>query len=295
MRAERSGKIARLEGSLSRSAGRLLMHHAATSAFFLIAASCSGLAAAEDACEVASRDCVVVGKFGFTISLGAGGRTNPIDGNADIPLVAIPQISYYGKRFFLENLDVGFTLHENDANTFNLLATPGYDRVFFYRNDLQNIFVPFGEAAGPGAELRVSVADKDTTYLVGPEWMFHYGQVTGQLDALYEVTGEHEGYEMRAALGMPLIESQGSLIASTGVTWKSAEIVRYYYGIADVYEPGSALSPFVKLSYTRPLTERWMFNAFAHYEHFGSAISDSPIVTDEGSLTAFLGFVFRVL
>src|SRR5262245_60093746 len=107
----------------------------------LATASCS-VAAAQDKCEAPSPDCVVVGDWSFTISLGAGGRTNPIDGNSDIPLVAIPQVSYYGKRFFLENLDLGFTLHETDANMFNLVATPGYDRVFFYRNDLQNIFVP---------------------------------------------------------------------------------------------------------------------------------------------------------
>ncbi len=273
------------------------MHSAAHSVLLVFVSSLScGAAAAQDACEAPSPDCVAVGDWALTISLGAGGRTNPIEGNSDIPLVAIPQISYYGKRFFLENLDLGFSLHETDRNTFNLLATPGYDRVFFHRNDLQNIFVPIGGplGAGGGAELRVPVPERHTTYLVGPEWMFNYGRFTGQLDALYEVTGEHEGYEVRAGLGAPIIQSQGSLVASTGFTWKSAEIVRYYYGLEGIYVPGSALSPFVKLSYTRPLTDRWMFNAFAHYEDFGEAIADSPLVTDEGSLTAFAGFVFKV-
>lgn len=273
------------------------MHYAARSVLFLVASTIfCGLAVAQDSCEAPSPECVIVGDWELTISIGAGGRTNPIEGNADIPLVAIPEISYYGRRFFLENLDLGFTLHENDSNTFNLLATPGYDRVFFHRNDLQNIFVPIG---GPltagGAELRVPVPERHTTYLVGPEWMFNYGRFTGQLDALYEVTGEHQGYEVRAGLGAPIIQSQGSLVASTGFTWKSAEIVRYYYGLEGIYVPGSALSPFVKLSYTRPLNERWMFNAFAHYEYFGNAITDSPLVEDDGSLTAFAGFVFKVL
>lgn len=273
------------------------MQYAAQSAsILLLSLSCCALARAQDDCKSASPDCAVVGDFELTISLGAGGRTNPIEGNADIPLVAIPQISYYGQRFFLENLDLGFTVHETEAHMFNLLATPGYDRVFFHRNDLQNIFVPLGGQLGVtgGAELSVPVPERHTTYLVGPEWMFRYGRLTGQLDALYEVTGEHEGYELRAAFGLPLVESRHSLTASAGLTWKSAEVVRYYYGLEDIYEPGAALSPFVKLSYWRPMTERWSFNAFAHYEYFGEAIADSPMVVDDGSLTAFAGFVFKV-
>ena len=86
----------------------------------------------------------------------------------------------------------------------------------------------------------------------GPEWTFGYGALTGQLNALREVTGEHDGYEVRAALAAPLLRSKGSLVASAGLTWKSAELVRYYYGVDELYEPGSALSPFVKLRYALP-------------------------------------------
>ena len=48
----------------------------------------------------------------MSVSLGIGSRSNPVMGESDIPLVVIPQISYYGKRFFLENLDLGVTLYE---------------------------------------------------------------------------------------------------------------------------------------------------------------------------------------
>src|SRR5690606_12812873 len=111
-------------------------------------------------CKAPSPECVVVGEWDISVSLGAGGRTNPIRGNSDIPLVVIPQISYYGERFFLDSLELGFTLHESDGHTFNLIAAPGYDRVFFFSDDLQNLFVsgaggllttgdPFFEAENP--------------------------------------------------------------------------------------------------------------------------------------------------
>jgi MipA family protein len=256
-------------------------------------------------CKSPSPDCVEVGQLNITLSLGAGTRTNPLLGESDIPLVVIPQVSYYGKRFFLENLDLGFTLHEGASNTFNLIASPGYDRVFFYRDDLQNIFVsgaggaitvsapPVAEFDSPTLEL--PVRKRHTTYLAGPEWLFHYGPVVGQIDALYEVTGRHDGYEVRAAVAAPIIQTENSLVISTGLTWKSAALVRYYYGVDNFYEPGSALNPFLKLGYTRALSDRWSFNAFAHYEHLGDAIADSPLVAEKGVTTVFAGFVLKVL
>ena len=257
-------------------------------------------------CTAASAECAVVGRWEVSASLGFGERTNPIEGKSDIPLVVVPHISWYGKRFFLENLEVGYTIHDGESNAFNLIAAPGYDRVFFHKNDLQNIFIP-GPASGgsgftaagtvvPSTGKEFEVKDRHTTYLVGPEWGFNYGRVTGQLNALREVTGQHNGYEVRAALATPLFSSPqlGALTASAGLTWKSREVVRYYYGVDGLYEPDSALNTFVKLHYARSLSDRWAINAFAHYERLGSSISDSPIVIEDHVLTFFTGVVFKV-
>jgi outer membrane protein len=258
------------------------------------------LARAAAACSTPSPECAVVGQFEISVSLGVGQRSNPIAGRPDIPLVVIPHVSYYGERFFLENLEVGYTLHEGEANTFNLIAAPGYDRVFFYRNDLQNIFIEGGTTlatgtpvADGGQEFQVR-EPRRTTYLVGPEWTFSSGRLTGQLNALREVTGRHDGYEVRGALAAPLIQSKSSLVASTGFTWKSSEVVRYYYGVDRLYAPGSAFSPFVKVRYARPLSERWTFNAFAHYEFLANSIADSPIVSQNHVTTFFAGAVFKI-
>jgi len=264
----------------------------------------SQAAAAQTRCKVPSPECVAVGEWDISVSLGAGGRTNPIKGNSDIPLIVIPQISYYGERFFLDSLELGFTLHEDDTHTFNLVATPGYDRVFFFSNDLQNLFVSgaggFLTTGDPlfegGEEMRViPVPRRHTTYLVGPEWIFRYGRVIGQLDALYEATGRHQGHEVRAAVATPIIAAKDSLVMSLGLTFKSAELVRYYYGIEGLYEPGSALNPFLKLGYSRPVSERVGFNAFVHYEFLDDSVSDSPIVSSSGVATVFAGWVFKIL
>jgi MipA family protein len=281
------------------------MHHILHSAalVLLVATAFSQAAAAQSACPAPGPDCAVVGKLNISIGVGVGGRTNPVRGKSDLLLPVIPQISYYGKRFFLENLELGYTLHDGKSHSLSIIAAPGYDRAFFFRGDLQNIFVsstgsflvanPADESAAPAEEFRVS--PRRTTYLVGPEWTFRHRQVVGQLNLLKEATGEHQGYEVRAALAAPIIDAEGALVISAGLTWKSSKLVRYYYGVDGLYEPGSAFNPFLKLGYTLPLSDRWSFNAFAHYERLDSAIADSPVIADRGVATAFAGFVYKAL
>ena len=275
------------------------MRRVAFAALTLVVWRC---AAAQVGCNAPSADCAPVGEWSISVSIGAGVRSNPVRENGNIPLVALPHVSYYGKRFFLDSLDLGVFLHETDSNTLSLVATPGYDRVFFIRNDLQNLFYSVtGDflsadptTAGAEGTVKVPARKPDTTYLAGPEWIFRYGKMTGQVEALREITGHHGGYEARAALSTPLIETRGSLIASAGLTWKSAQLVRYYYGVKGHYEPGAAVNPFVKVAYALPLSERWSFTAFANYEHLGAGIAGSPVVSQRHVLTVFSGFDFSI-
>jgi len=231
------------------------------------------------------------------LSVGLGVRTNPVIDGRDIPLVFVPKLSYYGKRFFLENLDFGATLYEDDAQGFNLIATPGYDRVFFSRNDPQNFFIssaaslPSPQPQRSDAE-RILDRNRQITYLVGPEWHFEFHSLTGQLDLLYEITGRHSGTEVRTALALPLLKSHGVLNATVGATWKSRALVTYYYGEPGIYDANSAFNPFVKLSYAIPLTAHWGVNAFAHVEWLGSSIAHSPIVVDSRVTTVFAGVTY---
>jgi outer membrane protein len=272
------------------------------------APACASDAAASattgNGCAGPSADCVPIGQWNFSIALGAGVRSNPLVHGQDLPLVLVPQFSYYGKRFFIDNLDLGYTLLETQSNTVSLIASPGYDRIFFYRSDLQNIFVggiptsslPAGAGTGlpqkPEPQTQAPPRSRDVTYLAGPEWTFKTGIVCAQLDVLHEITGHNHGDEIRVAGGIALIDSRGSLTGDVGLTWKSEQIVNYYYGVPLIYRGGPAWDPFVKLAYSLPLTHKWHFIAFAQYEYLSHAIADSPIVAQHYVVTAFTGVVY---
>lgn len=276
----------------------LNMHRILLVALFSLAqlALPAAAARAQGSCTAPSADCVAMGELDLSVSIGIGERSNPVAGASDIPLVIVPHVSYYAERFFLENLELGYSLYESDAHTINLLATPGYDRVFFVRDDPQNVF---GSGATGGLstplEAEAPLAPRKTTYFTGLEWLTRKGPLIGQIGAFYEATGRHKGYEVRAAAAAPVVQSTHSLVVSAGFTWKSAEVVRYYYGVDARYEPGPAFNPFVRLGYSRPLAERWALTAFVHYERLADAIADSPIVGDAGVTTMFAGVVFKIL
>jgi MipA family protein len=257
---------------------------------------------AEEDCKGPSQECVAIGHWNFRVALGAGVRTNPLASGKSIPLVAIPQFSYYGKRFFIDNLDFGFTLADHGANTLNVIATPGYDRVYFYRTDLQNFVIGFPDATepasprivGPGTPgaTKVSPRAPRITYLAGPEWTFKYGPLSGQLDLLRDATGQNSGEEIRGALGIPLLTSNGTVNINIGFTWKSAATVNYYYRVPILYSGSAAFNPFLKLGYTLPLSRKWRFNSFIEYERLGNGIADSPIVAEHSVATFFTGAIY---
>ncbi|MBS0387668.1 MAG: MipA/OmpV family protein [Proteobacteria bacterium] len=241
-----------------------------------------------DDCRSVSADCVAVGHWNFSLSLGAGVRTNPLAGRSDIPLIVIPQISYYSTRFFIDNLDVGFTLLERPAYSLNLFASPGYDRVYFSLHDPQNVF---GAVSGTGTNNAPPAVARSIafTYLGGVEWIQKYRSADIQFDLLHDITGHHDGTEVRAALGLPLWQATGTVTADIGFTWKSAEIVNYYYGVPGIYHGGSALNPFIKLACERPISAHWKLKAFVHGERLGEAIAASPIVAQRYVTTVFAG------
>jgi outer membrane protein len=281
--------------------------------FVLLAAAAPAPAAS--VCTETSEDCTQVGVWTIGLGVGYGRRSNPVESASDINLIVIPELSYYGRRVFLDNLDAGVLLYEGPLVTFNLLATPGYDRVFFVKRDPQNFFI--ADAAGfagpvlgssvvpgsnqspttsstPASGAQILERERKMTYLAGPEWQLNYGNIVGQLTLLYEVTGRHQGGEARAAIAAPVWRTYGALTAAAGATWKSHELVTYYYGEPGLYDASAALNPFVKLSYSLPLAKRWSFNAVAHHEWLDSSITHSPIVNDSTVLTWFAGISYSL-
>ena len=232
-------------------------------------------------------------------------RTNPLTGQRNLPMFLLPQFSYYGERFFLDNLDVGYTLFADGHNEVSLLATPGYDEEYIRGKQLydallgENLDVTqalFSSVHGLQTKLRNSLQpwkfgfENDLQYLGGFEWEAGFGPVSTQLDVLRQAASA-PGIEVRAALGMPIRLTHGTLNIHIGGTWKTPG---YSYGLfsGSVSEPHSSFDPFITLRYSLPLTAHWRLGPYVQLEHVSETAFTS---VDPGELrhdfviTAFAG------
>lgn len=278
------------------------------------------------ACNPETEDCVEVGTWDVSLGIGAGVRTNPVEATPDIPLFLIPEVHYNGERFFIQNLDFGFTLWENPVHQLNLLATPGYDQVYFHRWSPSNFFIDasgfattsksvvdaenlpvidtggdkglvaseFNDVQEPHAR------DRHTAGLGGLEYNFSAGFVDFQLQYVSDFTRVHQGDEVRVALAKYWEAGRHHLFTSIGAVWQSSEVINYYYGVtaseADArgtYSTNAAITPLARLDWNYELTERWDLRFLATYRQLPDEISASPLINDNKVITVFMGGVYH--
>ena len=281
-------------------------------AWFLLL-GCFSVTAMADDCESSAEGCVEIGKWQVAVAVGVGVRTNPVIDNDDIPLYVIPQISYNGERVFLQNLDLGYILFEDDTRQFNLLLTPSYDQVFFRRWDVnnfvlsENLLSDPGPTFGPSTDAYHKLIDTDQLRkrrmggLAGFEYNHQFNKVDLQLHALQEFTGYHDGQEVRIALARHFLAGKHHWILSAGAIWQSEAVLDYYYGIREGeggtlgyrYNPGSGVSGVARLDWNYRINERWSLNFTTAYRRLASGIRRSPIVNDDKVITSFIGGAYH--
>lgn len=264
-------------------------------------------AATQSGCTETNERCVAAGTWEFQVAIGAGVRTNPVATADDIPLVLIPQVTYYGKRFFLDNLDLGYTLIDRPDWMLNALVTAGGDGLYFFEDgwgrfvldgglgtlsdgfnqtpeppmegDSANDGDGFGpvedrEDEGPSqAPKRTrlpALRDRDIAALAGLESSGTLGRFEWQLQALSDASGVHDGQELRFAISTGTQAREHRLGMSVGFNWKSAEVMEYYYGVTQG-EAGTARPAYQPDSGTSPFVRlSWTHPAGQHWRWLGS-------------------------
>ncbi len=307
----------------------------------LLALTLASASQATPSCTQNSDRCVATGTWEVKVALGAGLRTNPVAGADAVPLVLIPQLTYYGKRFFFDNLDLGYTLVDRSNWMVNALITPSGDGLYFFEDDWGRFFLQGGlntlgasfspppEASDPSPPLTEDNAvdgpqeddrnaespspnapessqppplrDRDIAALAGLEASGDLGRFEWQAQALSDLSGVHNGEELRFALSTGTQQRANQLGLSLGFNWKSAEVMEYYYGVTQgessgqrpAYRPGSGISPFVRLSWSRPVSEKWRWLGSVQYEHLSEAVRNSPLIDQNKVMQIFVGGVYH--
>jgi len=267
-------------------------------------------------CDIAYDDCAPIGEWEFSIAVGAGKVTNPLNGGKDIPLIIIPHFSYYGERIFIDNNALGYTLYESEIISFSGVSQINRENSFFQRWHPNNIFIntltnsvisesfiDTGSADIQEVELD-DIEDRKWAVDAGVQLNWFLSPKS-QIKALLlrNINNVHQGFngqiELDYSFRLPVIKKH-TFTLTTGLYWQSKKQVDYYYGIDKqdgvpvelLYKGNAAFSPYLKLNSHYAINQDWSFKLSFKREWLGSSVKNSPLLKDSLIDTFFMGIEY---
>ena len=243
------------------------------------------------------------------LAAGYGARSNPLIQSDDIPVLVDVDIAWFGKRWFFDNGDLGFTALDNRFFTANLMARLNSDRAFFSKTNTK--YVTFQYAPNRGTTTAFSPATglpitepapvkpprRDYAIEAGFEMLFggEWGNAT--LRAFRDVSNTHDGFEVSADYAYRFTHGRFSFSPSVGATYKSAHLSNYYWGVhaseasylLSEYAVRGGLGWEAGLRTNYYLTRNLRLALSANYERLQYSIAQSPLVKQDYVLGYFAG------
>ncbi len=244
----------------------------------------------------------------FGLAAGYGSRTNPLIQSDDIPVIVDVDLAWFGKRWFFDNGDVGFSVIDNDHFTTNLIARVNSDRAFFSRTNTK--YVTFMQLSGnvqaPAFDITGSPLvtpeplkppKRDYAIEAGIETLLDGDWGAATLRAFHDVSGTHDGYEISVAYDYRITRGRFSFSPSLGIAWKDTAMSTYYWGVhpgessnvLQSYEARGGISWEAGVRGSYYLSEHFRVALSANYERLQHSVANSPIVEDPYVLGYFAG------
>jgi MipA family protein len=257
-------------------------------------------------------------------AFGYGERTNPLIQSDDIPVIVDVDIAWFGKRWFFDNGDVGYTLFDRPSSTTSLVARVNDDRVFFGKTNTRYVNFAYagngittalppplptsnGNPGGPvsGSEdppppVEVNPPDRDYAIELGVESLLDGDWGSAELRAFHDVSGTHGGYELSVHYSRRWTSGRLSIAPTVGLSYKSAQMNDYYWGVhADEasdalpeYHAGAGVNLEGGLVTNYYLTRHLRFALSVNYERLADQIAASPLAEDDYVMAYFSGFAW---
>jgi outer membrane protein len=245
----------------------------------------------------------------FGLAVGYGERTNPLIQSDNIPVFVDVDLAWFGKRWFFDNGDVGFELFDSQRSTTNLVARVNSDRTFFSKTNTRGVTFAYTSGGVPAPvsdpltgqplvdPVELTVPKRDYAIELGLETLLdgEWGQAT--FHAFRDVSGTHDGFEVSADYSYRFTRGRLSFAPSAGVSYKSARLSDYYWGVHK--EESSFLLPqyAVKgglgweagLRANYYVTKKTRLAVSANYERLQHDIAQSPLVEQDYVFGYFAG------
>jgi outer membrane protein len=238
----------------------------------------------------------------FSAGVAVAVTTQPYEGVEDgAQVFPIPLIAYQGERF-------QFT---GKTGTLTLLERSGGQRTSWTLGAVADWrFQSYDAEDSPVLQ---GMEDRQGTLEAGARLSVRRGRLGATLTGLADTLGRHGGYEVDARLGWELADGRRRSVTPTvGLRYQSSGLAGYYFGVEPdeglaidcvagpckeeflraPYETGDTLTPSLGITARQALGRKLTLFGIAQYDFLPDAVTDSPIVGEDGQLFAFAGIAY---
>ncbi len=257
------------------------------------------------------RACVEQG-WHVAVAMGLGERSNPLDGGDRIPLLLLPDITWYGERAYFDNGELGAQWQTAPHTAIDLFLSVNGERAYFSFWHPNNIFLTrmfmtsntTQEDGMINERLMLStehIEKRRWAVDAGVRWHIYLNDAEWQFAALTDASDVHNGQQFAVRYLQQWTFDDAALQAYVGATWKSAALIDYYYGIdaddqvvPELYYQGRAgWQPEVGLSFNKTIDEKWSWLVRASVIALHDGMTDSAIVDETYISTVFAGITYQ--
>ncbi|MEH6395049.1 MipA/OmpV family protein [Pseudoalteromonas sp.] len=244
-----------------------------------------------------------------SITVGYGGIQNPLVNSKNITSPVLPNFSYYGDRWFIDNFAIGYSLVETDSYYIDIAGRFNDDGFFFELDGIDKLFASGIISDNPKAPTRPSAPTvsltpikRDLSYLAGLSSGIKIADSTWlELSLMQDITGVHDGHEAQINAFKSLKLYDGLLGIELGASYKSTDLIAYYYTVGKLealsrlpkYEISSAVNYHLKVVYEYPINEQFSIDLKLKHTWLDSELAHNPMLDENGYFSGFAGITYH--
>ena len=269
----------------------------------------SSVAIADDCND--NDNCIAVNSWQIGIAAGIGGRTNPLVGGDDIPLIILPDIAWYGNSLYFDNGEFGWQW-SHESFSIETFVAPNTEKANFSFWHTSNIFIPAasipyaapisGDETENTIELNIDqIASRKWALDGGIRWQWYGENQQFSVALVHDITSVHRGAQAILNYHYRVPYQDWRFSVNPQLRWVSDKLTDYYYGIdandtenlALFYtgQAGFQWGVAINATYLVDKHWHWLFRLQTLQLHTG--MTDSPIVKRSSTQTAFIGIAYR--
>lgn len=253
-----------------------------------------------------TEDHIGVDRWEFNVAFGYAAIENPLTKRDNAKTHVLPQWQYYGERFYIDNLSLGYALVEDEHFYLDAFTYLNEDGVLFNADDHDLTFLDVRNFI-PTRPMIIRYVppniERELTYMAGLKANLDFNWFELKFIFAQDVTVGHDGQEATFSLSDTIHWNNFNLFYELGAIHKDYRLVNYYYQFTPEEivsrTPGPEVTddwlknPFIKLAVTYRLSPHWSAVASFNKQWLHKDIKKTLFVESDNYVKGFVGINYK--